>query len=96
MLLKTGLPLIKNVLKSLDQIVLIPLGLTAAVSATYAATQKKSFGSGMTTLLISNEEMNDTMKILKSLEETGLLMKGISETTENETKAQKDGFLSIF
>ena len=66
-LLKTGLPLIGNVLKPLSKSVLIPLGLTAA-SATDTAIHKKMFGSGFTTLINSNEEINDIMKIVKSLE----------------------------
>ena len=57
-----------------------PLGLTAAVSATDAAIHKKMFGSGKTTLIISNEEMNDIMKKIKSLEESGLLKKDVTET----------------
>ena len=73
-----------NVLKPLAKCVLIPLGLTAAASAADAAIHKKMFGSGMTTLIISNEEMNNIMKIVKSLEETGLLIKSISETMKNE------------
>ena len=85
-LLKTGLPLIGNVLKPLAKSVLIPLGLTAAASATDAAIHKKMFGSGNTTLIISNEEMNDIMKIVKTLEEFGLLIKGVSETIKNEAK----------
>ena len=64
-LLKTGFPSMKNVLKPLADCVLIPLGLTA--SAADAAIQKKIFGSGMTTLIISNEEMDHIMKIFKSL-----------------------------
>ena len=71
-LLKTGLSLIGNVLKLLAKGVLIPLGLTAAASATVAAIHKKTFGSDVTTLIISNEEMNDIVKIAKSLEEFGL------------------------
>ena len=51
------------------------------------------FGPGMKTLIISNKEINDTMKIIKSLEEPGLLIKGISETMKNEAKKQKGGFL---
>ena len=74
----------KNVLKSLVKSVLIPLGLTAA--AADVAIHKKMFGSGTATLIISNKEMNDTMKIVKSLEESNLLIKGISETIQNETK----------
>ena len=61
-LLKTGLPLIGNVLKPLAKSVLIPLGLTAATSATDAAIHKKMFGSGNTTLISFNEEMIDIMK----------------------------------
>ena len=71
-LLKTGLPLIGNVLKPLAKSVLIPLGLTAAAVATDATIHKKMFGSGVTTSIISNEEMNDIMKIVKSLQEAGL------------------------
>ena len=89
------MPLIGNVIKLLAKSVLIPLGLIAAASATYAAIHKKMFGSGNTTLIISNEEMNDIMKIVKSLEESGLLIKGISETIKNEAKEQKGGFLGM-
>ena len=67
--------LIVNVLKPSAKSVLIPSGLTAAASATYVAIHKKVFGSGTTTLIISNEKMNDIMKIVKSLEESGLLKK---------------------
>ena len=70
--LTTGLPLMKNLLIPLAKSVLIPLGLTAAASATGAAIQNKVFESGKTTLIISNEEMNDIIKIVKSLEVTGL------------------------
>ena len=85
--------LIGNVLKPLAKSVLTPLGLTAATSTTYAAIHKKMFGSGNTTLVISNEEMNN--KIIKLLEKSGLLKKGISEIIKNEAKEQKEGFLSI-
>ena len=95
-LLKARLPLIENVLKPLAKSVLMPLGLTAAVLATDVAIHKKMFGSGFTTLIISNEEMNDIMKIAKCLEESGLLKKGIRETIKNETKEQKGGFLGMF
>ena len=54
------------------------------------------FGSGNTTLIISNEEINDIMKIVKSLEEYGLLMKGVIKTIKNERKQQKRGFLRHF
>ena len=59
----------KNVLKPLAKSVLVALGLTAA-AATDVAIQKKIFWSGMTAMIISYEEMNDIMKIVKSLEET--------------------------
>ena len=67
-LLKTGLPLMKNVLKPLAKNVLITLGLTATASATDVAINRKMFGSGMTTLIIPNEEMNDVTIIVKSLD----------------------------
>ena len=71
--------LIGNVLKPLAKSVLITLGLTAAASATDAAIHKKMFGSGVATLMILNEEMKHITKIVKSLEESGLLMKGVSK-----------------
>ena len=70
---------------------LIPLGLTAAASATEAAIHKKMFGSGTTSLIISNEEMNDIMKIVKSLKESGLLIKAVSQAIKNEAKTKKEG-----
>ena len=92
-LLKTGLPLIGSVLKPLSKIVLIPLELTASASATDTAIHKKMFGSGVTALIISTEEMIDYMKIVKSLEKSGLLIKGVNETIKNKAKEQKEGFL---
>ena len=74
-LLKTGLPLIKNVIKPLTKSVLTPLGLTAAASAADAGIHKKILGSGNTTLIISNEEMNDIMKIVQALEDSNVLLK---------------------
>ena len=81
-LLNTGLPLISNVIKPLAKSVLIPLGLTAAASAADTGIHKKILGSGhnTTTLLISNSEMNDIIKMIKSLEDSGLLLKGVTET----------------
>ena len=93
-LLKTGLPLIKNVIKPLGTGVLIPLGLTAAASAADAGIHKKILGSGNTTLIISNDEIHDIIKIRKSLEDSGLLLKGVTETVQNEVKEQKGGFFS--
>ena len=89
-LLKTGLPLIGNVLKPLAKSVLIPLELTVAASVTDAAIYKKKFGSGFTTLIISNEGMNNMMKTVTYLEESGLLTKGVSETIKNEEKKKKE------
>ena len=82
----------KNILKPLAKSISISLGLTAAASKTDAAIHKKMFGSGLTTLIISNEEMNHIMKIVKCLEEPGLSIKGLSETINNEAKEQKGGF----
>ena len=78
--------LIGNVLKPLAKNVLIPLGLTVAALATDVVFHKKISGSGNTTLIISDEEMNDIMKIIKSLGESGLLIKRVSETIKNEGK----------
>ena len=87
-LLKAGLPLTGNVLKPLAKSVLIPLGLTAAI-------HNKLFWSGNTTLIIFNEKMNDIMKIVKSLEKSALLIKGVSEIIKNDAKEQKGGFLGM-
>ena len=82
--------------KQLAESVLIPLGLTAAASAAVAGTHKKVLGSGNTaTLIISNYEINDIIKIVKSLKDSGLLLKGVTETVQNEVKEQKGGFLSM-
>ena len=94
-ILKTGLPLIKNVIKPLAKSVLIHLGLTAAASTADAGIHRKILGSGTTTLIISNNEMEDIIKIVKSLEDSGLLLKGVTETVQNEVKEQKGGFLSM-
>ena len=79
-LLKTGLPLMKNALKSFAKSASIPLGLTTP-AATDAAIQK-IFWSGSTKLITSDEEMNDIEKIINFLEESGLLMKCVSKTTK--------------
>ena len=88
-LLRKGLPLKKSVIKPLAKSVLIPLGLTAAASAADAGIHKKILGSGNTTLIISNNEIEDIIKIVKSLEDSGLLLKGVTETVQNEAKEQK-------
>ena len=94
-LLKAGLPLIGNVLKALAKCLLIRLELTATKSAADAAIHKKMFESANTALVVSNEEMKYIMKIVKSLAESRLLIKRASETTKNEAKGKKGGFLSI-
>ena len=97
-LLRTGLPLMKSVIKPLAKTVLIPLGSTAAASAADAGIHKKILGSGHnnnTILIISNDEIDDIIKIVKSLEDSGVLLKGASETIQNEAKEQRGGFLSM-
>ena len=99
-LLKTGLPLIKNVIKTLAKSVLIPLGLTTAGSAADAGVHKKILGSGHnnnTTLIISTEyELEDIIRIVTSLEDSSLLLKGVTETVQNEIKEEKRGFLVCY
>ena len=84
--MKVALPLAKNVLA--------PLGLTAAMSAIDGGIQMKIHGSGVK-LIIEQEYMNDIMKIIEALENSGILLKGVSKTIENETKEQRGGFLSM-
>ena len=86
-LMKVAMPLAKNVLA--------PLGLSAAMSAIDGSIKKKMLGSGTTTLIISNDEMNDIIKIVKSLEDSGVILKGVSETIQHEAKGQRGGFLSM-
>ena len=98
-LLRTWLLLMKSVIKPLAKSILVALGLTAAASAADAGIHKKILGSGSdhnnTILIISNDEMDDIIKIVKFLEESGVLLKGVSETIQNEAKEQRGGFLSI-
>ena len=97
-LLKTGLPLMKSVIKPLAKSVLIPLGSTAAASTVDPGIHKKILGSGHnnnTISVISNDEMDDILKIVKSLKDSGVLLKGVSETIQHEAKEQKGGFLSM-
>ena len=86
-LMKVAAPLAKNILA--------PLGITAAASAIDAGIQKKIHGSGTTTLVISNEEMNDIIKIVQALEDSKILLKRVTSTIKNETKEPKGGFLSM-
>ena len=87
-IMKDSLLLVKNVLTPLAKIVLVPLGLTAAASATDTVMQKKFFASRMTALIFSNEEMDNIMKIVKSLNIAGLLIKDVSKTIKNSAKKQ--------
>ena len=85
-LMKVAMPLAKHVLATLD--------LTAVMSAIDGSIQKKIHGSGIK-LIIEEEDMKDIMKIIEALENSGILLKGVSKTIENETKAQRGGFLSM-
>ena len=87
LLMKVAMPLAKNVLA--------PLGISAAISAIDGSIKKKMLGAGTTTLIILNDEMDDILKIVKSLENSGLLLKGVSETIQHEAKEQRGGFLSM-
>ena len=84
--MKVAMPLAKNVLA--------PLGLTAAMSAIDGSIQKKIYGSGVK-LIIEQEDMKDIMKVIKALENSGILLKGVSEAIKNETKERRGGFLSM-
>ena len=86
-LMEVAVPLAKNVLA--------PLEISSAISAIDGSIKKKMLGSRMTTLIISNDEMNDILKMVKSLENSGLLLKGVSETIQHEAKEQRGGFLSM-
>ena len=87
-LLKAGLQLIKSVIT--------PLAKSVLILAADAGIHKKILGSGNTaTLIILNKDMDDLIKIVKSLEGSGLLLKGVAESVQNEIKEQKDGFVSM-
>ena len=88
--------LIKNVITPLAKSVLIPLGLTAAALAADAGIRKKILGSGNSaTLIISNKDVEVLIKIVKSLADSGLLLKEVTELVQNEVKEQKGVFLSM-
>ena len=89
------LPLIGNLIKPLTKSVVIPLRLTGAASATDTAIHKKMFGLGINSFIVSNEETNDFIKIVKSFKGFGILTKGVIETIKNEAKEEKARFLSI-
>ena len=94
-LLKTRLGLMNHVIKTLAKSVLIPLVLTVTASAADAGIHKEILGSWSTTLIIPNEEMEDIMEIVKSPEDSGLLLKRVIRTIQNEAEEQKAGFLSM-
>ena len=79
-LMKVGLLLMENVLTALAKSVLLTLGLTATSSAADARIHRKILNLEATILAVSNEEMEDATKIVKSLDKSGLLIKGASET----------------
>ena len=83
-----------KVTMALAKNVLAPLGLTAAMSAIDGSIQKKIHGSRVK-LIIEQEDMNDIIKVIEALENSGILLKGVSKTIENETKEQRGGFLSM-
>ena len=86
-LMKVTVPLAKNILA--------PLGITATASVIDAEIQKKIHSSGTIVLLISNKEMSGIMKIVQALEDSNVLLKGVTKTIKNKIKEQKEGFLSI-
>ena len=88
-LLITGLPLIKNVIKPLAKSVWMPLGLTAAASSADAGIHKNVLGSGNTTLIISNGELEDIIKIVNSLEYSGFFIKGSDWNSSKWSKRTK-------
>ena len=85
-LMKVAMPLAKNVLA--------PLGLTAAISAIDGGIKKKIHGLGVK-LIIEQEDMNNILKIIEALQNSGILLKGATKTIENETKEERGGFLSM-
>ena len=116
-LLKTGLPLMKNVIKPWAKSVLIPLGLSAAASGADTGIHKRILGlvrrhfsssalphhpsssalHNNTILLISNDEMEDFIKIVKSLEDSGLLLKGNnSKQFKMKLLNKEEGFLVCY
>ena len=94
-LLMNFLPKLIKPAISIRRNILAPLGLTAAMSATDAAIQKKIYGSGSTKLIISVDDLDEIIKIVTALKEHDILLKRTAKTIKNETKEQKGGFLSM-
>ena len=92
----TGLPLMKSVLTPFAKSVLIPLGLSAGMSAADPAIQKTIYGSGTTELIISNEEIEDIMKIVKSLEELKSLRKELVKQLKTKQKNKKENLFQCY
>ena len=82
-IMKVAMPLAKNVLA--------PLGLTAAMSAIDGSIQKKIHGSGVK-LIIEQEDMNDIMKIIEALENSGILLKGVTKRLKMKLKNKEEDF----
>ena len=85
--MKVAVPLAKTILASLE--------ITAATSAMDVEIQKKIHGSETTTSIISNEEINGIMKIVQALEDSNILLKGVTEKIKSKTKEEKGAFLSM-
>ena len=79
---KVAVPLAKNILA--------PLGITSAASVIDAGIQNNIHGSGTTTLIIPNEEMNDIMKIIQALKDSNVLLKGVTKTIKMKQKNKKE------
>ena len=82
-------------LATLAQSVLLEFGLSSAMLAADTVIQKKIYGTTTRALIISNEELEDIIKIVKLHEESGWILKRISETVKNEANKQKVRFLSM-
>ena len=91
-----GLPFMKSILTPLAKSFFLPVGLSAGISAADADIRKKIYGSVITALIISNEEMEDIMKIVKSLEESGLLLKEINKKFKMKQKNKKEDFFQCY
>ena len=94
-LLMNFLPKLIKPAISIGKNILAPLGLSAAMSPTDAAIQKKMYGFGNKTLIISNNDLNDLIKIATALEEHDILLKGTNKAIKNKIKKQDGGFLSM-
>ena len=93
---KANVKLSDTQLKKLKTAVKDKTGTTLRMSLNWCRNKKKKIhGCGTTALIIWNEEMNDIMKIVQALEDSNILLKGVTKTIKKETKDQKGGFLSM-